>query len=192
MYSPIKDHLYHTAKVSLGQTSTHNSPLSGVVSNVLLTSYDVQRGSIGAAASVLIGKYGGRTIWQRGLPSNPSPTNERAELTAIVLGFEQALAKYSEMTRNPVLNVRIFTDSPYAWKCMTMWKEKWLRNDFTASDGHLVGNRDLLRQAYDLQEDLEREGELEIILIHKKRNRMAGAEVKELLNEMEGKATIFT
>ena len=83
------------------------------------------------------------------------------------------------------MDVKIHTDSKYAYKCMAVWKRKWIRNDFTTSDGRLLANRDLLREAYDLQDDLEQEGRVRFVWVKREQNHVADAEVKELLDEME-------
>jgi len=151
----------------------------------LLILWITTRDAIGAAACIAVGKFGQQTVWQRRLPDTPRPTNQRAELSAIILALEEALQKSSNMNNVPFMDVKIYTDSTYAYKCMTVWKERWLHNDFTAATGQLVVNRDLMRQAYDLQEDLQHEGSVGFVWVPSERNQDADAEVSGLLDEME-------
>lgn len=52
------------------------------------------RGATAAAAVMLHTRRGGSKIWTRRLPDHPHPTNQAAELTAIVLALEQASEFY--------------------------------------------------------------------------------------------------
>ena len=78
-----------------------------------------QPGSIAAAAACHMlrgGDYETKTV---GLPSNPTPTNQRAEIQAIILALRWALRKYKELDSYPRLVVRIHSDSRYAIGCST-------------------------------------------------------------------------
>jgi ribonuclease HI len=57
-------------------------------------------GAIGAAAAVFKTKYGKYRGWIRVLPSYPPPTNQRAEITAIIVALEEALAKFRKLSRH--------------------------------------------------------------------------------------------
>jgi len=85
-------------------------------------------GTIGAAAAVFKTKYGTHKAWTIKLPGHPRPTNQRAEITAIIVALLQALKKYRELASNPWLDVTIYSDSRYAVDCMTKWIYKWSRN----------------------------------------------------------------
>ena len=57
--------------------------------------------AIGAAACVIHMKAGRTKTWTRAIPPDENPTNQRAEITAIVLALEQALAKYDRLHSAP-------------------------------------------------------------------------------------------
>jgi len=91
------------------------------------------------------------------------------------------------MNNIPLMNVKVFSDSKYAINCMTIWKARWQSNGFTDSHGRLITNRDLMRKAYELQQDLEiLHGRVEFVWIPKSQNQMADAQAKKLLDEIEG------
>ena len=60
-----------------------------------------QPGSIGAAAAVFKLRSGNQQAWTKALPQYPPPTNQRAEITAIILALKQALEKLAELHTNP-------------------------------------------------------------------------------------------
>lgn len=85
-----------------------------------------QQGSIDAAAACFRNRWGKYRCWTRDLnQSDAVPTNQRAEITAIILALEQALDKYEKLDSYPYLEVEIFSDSKYAVGCMTEWIYKW-------------------------------------------------------------------
>ncbi|KAJ5378518.1 ribonuclease H-like domain-containing protein [Penicillium cosmopolitanum] len=129
--------------------------------------------AIGAAAAVFKSKYGNYRGWTRPLPSDPTPTNQRAEITAIIVALEQALKKYEELDGRPYLQVKIYSDSKYAVNCMTKWIYKWTRNGWINSRGREVANRDLLEEASDLDENLKEEGDVEYLWIPREENEIA-------------------
>ncbi|KAM0486313.1 hypothetical protein ACHAPX_001019 [Trichoderma viride] len=111
--------------------------------------------------------------WTRSLPSHPPPTNQRAELTAIILALEQALEKYRELDTDPYLRVTIYSDSRYAVNCMTTWVYKWTQNGWTNAAGGEVVNRDLIEEASDLDDRLKREGDVDYVWIPREKNEYA-------------------
>jgi ribonuclease HI len=59
---------------------------------------------------------------------NPPPTNQCAELTAVILALTNALEQYDKMLTYPRVDVTIHVDSKYAIGCMTEWihrDENW-------------------------------------------------------------------
>lgn len=132
-----------------------------------------QPGAIGAAAAVFKKKYGGYDAWTKSLPSYPPPTNQRAEITAIILALEQALERLKELDTNPYLDVKIYSDSRYAIGCMTNWIYKWARNGWINAAGNEVANRDLIQEASDLDDRLKEEGDVEYIWIPREENELA-------------------
>jgi ribonuclease HI len=132
-----------------------------------------QPGAIGAAAAIFQKKYGGYDAWTKSLPRYPPPTNQRAEITAIILALEQALEKHEELDTNPSLNVKIYSDSRYAIGCMTNWIYKWARNGWINAAGNEVANRDLIQEASDLDDRLKETGDVEYIWIPREENQLA-------------------
>ncbi|KAL4783288.1 ribonuclease H-like domain-containing protein [Aspergillus varians] len=94
--------------------------------------------AIGAAAAALKSKHGRYTGWTKGLPSSTYPTNQRAEITAIILALEVALEKYNSLDTTPHLDVTIYSDSRYAISYMTKWIYKWCRNGCVNAKGREV------------------------------------------------------
>lgn len=120
-------------------------------------------GAIRAAAAVFKNKYGKYRAWTRSLPSYPIPTNQRAEITAIIVALKQALEKNDALDTNPRLSVRIYSDSRYAVECMENWIYKWTGNGWINAAGKTVANRDLLEEASDLDDRLKQEGKVKYI-----------------------------
>jgi len=140
-------------------------------------------GSIGAAVAVFQLKFGAQKRWYKILPRQPPPTNQRAEITAIIVALEQALEKYEELDTNPWLDVKIYSDSKYAIGCMTDWIYKWSRNGWRNSAGNPVANRDLIQKASDLDDRLKEEGSVEYIWIPREENQDADEFVNEVMDE---------
>jgi ribonuclease HI len=78
-----------------------------------------QPGSIAAAAACLMLRNNMYQTRKVSLPSYPTPTNQRAEIQAIILALRWALEKYRELDSCPTLDVRIHSDSRYAIGCST-------------------------------------------------------------------------
>lgn len=49
------------------------------------------------------------------------PTNQRADITAMIIALAWALEKYEELDTSPRLDVTIYSDSKYAIGCMNDW-----------------------------------------------------------------------
>ncbi|PQE32176.1 ribonuclease H1 protein [Rutstroemia sp. NJR-2017a WRK4] len=136
-----------------------------------------QPDAIGAAAAVF--RYrGGRTqTWTRQLPDgfyDPPATNQRAEITAIILALNIALDKYEQLDYCPKVDVTIYSDSKYVVNCMTEWIYGWLQNDWKNSRGFEVVNRDLIEEANDLDDRLRELG----------RNTQADEACNDCMDEM--------
>ncbi|PYH40478.1 ribonuclease H1 [Aspergillus saccharolyticus JOP 1030-1] len=121
-----------------------------------------QPDAIAAAAAILLRRYGPKKGWTRSLPASPPPTNQRAEITAIILALEQALARYPLLHTRPKMRVTIYSDSQYAVKCMTKWRYKWTGNGWRNTRGREVVNRDLLEQAAELDRQVRQLGRLKV------------------------------
>lgn len=116
------------------------------------------------------GKY---DAWTKSLPLYPPSTNQRAEITAIILTLEQALEKLEELDTNPYLDVKIYSDSRYAIGCITNWIYKWTRNGWINAAGNEVANRDLIQEASHLDNRLKEVGDVEYIWISREENQLA-------------------
>ena len=144
--------------------------------------------AIGAAACVIQKKWGRDTTWTRQLPSHynsPTPTSQRAEITAIILALETALEDYEQLDSNPRLRLTIHTDSKYAHGCMTDWIYKWTRNGWVNAAGKEVANRDLIEKASDLDDRVKELGTVDYVWIPRGENQDADEAVSDLLDEMD-------
>ncbi|CBX97719.1 similar to ribonuclease H [Plenodomus lingam JN3] len=126
----------------------------------------------GAAACVLLRRnrqpY---LLWGRRLPNYPKPTNQRAELTAIVLALRNALLRDEELGIQTTLDITIESDSKYAIGYMTTWIHKWVQNGWINASGREVANQDLLEEAVDLEQRiLDQNGEVEYKWIPRSQN----------------------
>ncbi|EZG55473.1 ribonuclease H [Gregarina niphandrodes] len=70
-------------------------------------------------------------------------TNQRAELTAIVMALRAALTSMAPA-------VVLYTDSQYSIKCLTVWIRGWVKNGWRNSKGEPVANSDLIQDASNL------------------------------------------
>ncbi|KAE8329958.1 ribonuclease H-like domain-containing protein [Aspergillus sergii] len=143
--------------------------------------------AIGAAAVVFKKRFGKCTGWTRSLPRYPPPTNQRAEITAIIFALEKALDKFERLDTNPYLEVKIYSDSRYAIGCMTNWIYKWTKNGWTNAAGNEVANRDLIEKASDLDDRLQAEGEVDYIWIPREKNQMADEMCNDDMDDQEEK-----
>lgn len=90
--------------------------------------------------------------WACVFPSDPkrnasgriteNPTNNVAELMAIWMALEK--------TRDiPDEKLRIFSDSTYSIKCVSVWTESWINKGWKTSKGEPVKNKDIIEKIYD-------------------------------------------
>ncbi|RDW64325.1 ribonuclease H family protein [Aspergillus mulundensis] len=131
-------------------------------------------GAIGAAA--IVWKKQKQTWRHRSsvaLPRSPPPTNQRAELTAIILALTKALEKYEALDSYPYVKVNIKTDSKYAIGCMNEWIHTWRKNGWRNSRGQEVVNRDLIQYAYDLDQRLKAKGTVTYQWVPREDNKVA-------------------
>lgn len=73
------------------------------------------------------------------------PTNQRAELLAIIYCLKQAVEKAP-------IALKIYTDSQYSIKAITSWSKKWKANGWKTSKNEPVVNRDLIEKCLELVE----------------------------------------
>jgi len=75
-------------------------------------------------------------------------TNNRMELTAAIRGLEYC---HSEEGEQPSLKeIKIYTDSIYLKEGITVWVEKWEKNNWKTSDKKNVKNIDLWKKLKEL------------------------------------------
>ncbi|CAI7630175.1 unnamed protein product [Penicillium manginii] len=129
--------------------------------------------AIGAAAAhfKVIGSH--YESWTKPLPSHPRPTNQRAEMEAIILALDRALELYGELVRRPGLDVTIYTDSTYAVDCMTRWIPQWIDNGWTTTGRRPVANKDLLEHAWYLNNQVRLVGCVQYLWIPREQNTIA-------------------
>jgi ribonuclease HI len=112
-----------------------------------------------ASAAVLLHRNRAvNLIWKDVQPhwcGPPSPTNQRAEIIAIILAPRAAIQIDRDLDIRARLNVVIESDSQYAVGCMTKWMGKWLENGWVNTKGLEVANRDLLEEADELDDELQ-------------------------------------
>lgn len=145
-----------------------------------------QEWAFGAAACCLMKSHNRGYSWtSKRLPQYPTPTNQRAELCAIILALEWALEKYDELDSYPNLDVRIHTDSRYAVGCMKTWIYKWAENGWVNSAGNEVANRDLIQRASDLDDRVAELGSVSYIWVPRSENEDADRHCNEILDDME-------
>ncbi|KAI0393017.1 ribonuclease H-like domain-containing protein [Xylariaceae sp. FL0594] len=142
-----------------------------------------QPGSIGAAACCLA-KRNSKNYCYRSytLAADPMPTNQRAEIVAILIALEWAIEKFNTLNSSPRLAVEIFTDSRYAINCMTSWIYKWSRNGWRTSAGYEITNRDLVEKASVLDDRLRNLGTVEYKWVARSDNVHAAAQCKKVLD----------
>ncbi|KFY77025.1 hypothetical protein V499_03490 [Pseudogymnoascus sp. VKM F-103] len=140
-------------------------------------------GAEGSAAAVF--KRGKNQILQSHkyrLPDDPAPTNQRAEITAIIIALKQALHKHEDLDTFPRLDVKIFSDSDYAVRCMNEFVFKWLENGWTTAAGRPVKNQDLIKDAVRYHDELKRLGKVRIRWIPREQNQDADQLCNEVLD----------
>ncbi|KAL9065053.1 MAG: hypothetical protein Q9161_008472 [Pseudevernia consocians] len=146
------------------------------------------QGAFGACACYVVKKWGQNETFTQWLPGSmrPVPTNQRAELSAIILALEHAIEERGNLHGNPYMKVTIHTDSKYAHGCMTEWYRKWQNNGFTNALGNEVTNRDLIERALELECDILDRGNVIWEWIPRSDNTVADEAVNEEMDKMDG------
>ncbi|OKL63881.1 hypothetical protein UA08_00987 [Talaromyces atroroseus] len=143
--------------------------------------------AIGAAAAVRKLRWRGKHehIEQR-LSGYSDATNQRAEITAIILGLKMALGCYDDLyCPKPRLHVTIHSDSKYAVNCMNTWIYKWANNGWINSRGNDVANQDLIREASSLDDDVRLLGRVNYVWIPRSENELADGYCNLEMDRME-------
>ncbi|KAK4702822.1 ribonuclease HI, partial [Phenoliferia sp. Uapishka_3] len=117
-----------------------------------------QPGAVGGSGISIVLRSGQRKGLMRALPDHPTPTNQRAELSALILALEEAIAIRNNLRTEPSFSLTLKTDSRYAVDCMTVWINKWRDNNYTNTRGVQVINRDLIEDIDRLWDDVHGQG----------------------------------
>ncbi|KAL8306307.1 hypothetical protein RB601_008993 [Gaeumannomyces tritici] len=139
----------------------------------------------GAAACVKENRWGKCRYKTRNLPRDPTPTNQRAEITAIILAQQWALEVYNGLSNDPWLDITIYSDSKYAVNILNVWVDKWRANDWVNSRGFEVCNRDLIQKADRLDGKLRAQGDISYVWVPRNENELADEYCGEALDEQE-------
>ncbi|KAL8870607.1 MAG: hypothetical protein Q9174_003386 [Haloplaca sp. 1 TL-2023] len=139
-----------------------------------------------AAAACIVHLRGNRyKTWTRRLGDYPPPTNQAAEITAIILALETALEIYDGLDSTPYLDLDITTDSKYAWGCMTEWRYKWANNGWINSAGRDVANQELIQEAVELDERVDEIGKVVYTWVPRGQNTLADEAANDELDDIE-------
>lgn len=142
--------------------------------------------AIGSAVAVFKTKSGAILLSHGGcLPNDPRPSNQRAEITAIIYALEKALSIRSTLQNGPWLDVKIYSDSQYAVSCMNEWVYKWRMNGWVNAAGNPVANQDLIRKADELDDDIREVGTVEYCWIPREENHEADEYANEMMDNHE-------
>ncbi|KAL8380750.1 hypothetical protein RB595_005164 [Gaeumannomyces hyphopodioides] len=137
----------------------------------------------GAAACIKENRWGRSSYKTQHLPRYPTPTSQRAEITAIIMALQWALEVYEDLDNNPYLDVTIYSDSKYTVDIMNDWVDKWRDNGWVNSRGLEVCNRDLIEEADDLDGRLRAEGDISYVWVPRHENEEADQCCNEALDE---------
>lgn len=139
--------------------------------------------NMAACAAVFISKSGTHHPWTFRLPPSPPPSQQRAEITSVVLALELALQRYQDLHSNPDIRVAIYTASRYVIGCLTNWSAKWASNGWVNAAGKPVANLDLIQRALSLDNKLSQLGFVEYVLVPRQEVEAPGALTNRLLDE---------
>ena len=142
--------------------------------------------AIGAAAVVLIPKGRSNYHWKTKVLRYPRPTNQRAEITAIIMALKWALERYDELNTRPFLKVEIRSDSKYVVDCMNQWIYKWCNNGWTNSTGGEVVNSDLIKKASSLDDRVAALGEVSYVWIPREKNKYSDRLCNKVMDSLGG------
>jgi ribonuclease HI len=95
-------------------------------------------------------------------PMTSNTTNNQCELLSIYIALVDIYmenykcnTKTSDDTRNVKLLITIVSDSEYAIKALTKWKDKWIKNNWINSKNEPVKNRDIIECIIDITKKLK-------------------------------------
>ncbi|KAJ7442491.1 ribonuclease H-like domain-containing protein [Mycena galericulata] len=144
-----------------------------------------QPGSIAGAGVWFSRPLNGSRGWSRPLPRFPTPTNQRAELSAIIMALEMARDRRAELRDDPFFILTIHADSKYAIGCLSEWLDKWLNNGWRNARGFEVANRELIEEASDLMDDINNGGRVDFVWVPREENENADYLANKACDELE-------
>jgi len=108
---------------------------------------------------------------------HPPNTNQRTELYSIYVALVM-IKKTLEFDQ-----IKIYTDSMYSIKCLTVWGKSWDKNDWKTATNKPVKNQDILKPLYDIVKKLKDKIEFEHVNSHtgKKDYKSIGNEIADKL-----------
>ncbi|KAF7349181.1 Ribonuclease H1 [Mycena sanguinolenta] len=130
-------------------------------------------GAVGGAAAWFNRPVRGSKSWWRKLPEYPIPTNQRAELTGVIMALELATERRAQLYNDPYFILTIHTDSEYVKGCFCTWIHKWKNNGWLNARGVEVVNRDLIEEASDMIDQIEENGTVDFVKIPRDDNEEA-------------------
>jgi ribonuclease HI len=145
-----------------------------------------QPGAIGAAAAVRRYRDGREFYRTRELDTSyyNNATNQRAEISAIILALEWAMDDYENLNNSPRIHVTIHSDSKYAVNCMNQWIARWSNNGWTTSSGGSVANQDILLEAIEAENRVLDVGNVVYKWVPRNEVHEADEKCNEVLNNM--------
>ncbi|KAF7323817.1 Ribonuclease H1 [Mycena kentingensis (nom. inval.)] len=108
-----------------------------------------RRNSVGGAGAWFESAVNGTQGHCRSLSSSPTPTKQRADLSAILLALELAAWRQNTLNKRPLFVLNLYSDSDYAVNCCTKFIHDWRQNGWKTVDGEPVWNKDLIQKIGD-------------------------------------------
>ena len=142
-------------------------------------------GAIGAAACVIHMKAGRKKTRTRAIPPDENPTKKRAEITAIILALQQALARYEKLHSAPYLQVTIYTGSRMVQGLMSTFIHQFAKNGWLTSSGTPVADQVLMKEASRLDDAVRELGDVEYIWVPRSQNSEADEVANSVVDLME-------
>ena len=141
--------------------------------------------AIGAAACVIHMKAGRKRTRTRAIPPDENPTNQRADITSIILALQQALARYDKLHSTPYLQVTIYTGSRMVRGLMSTFIHQFAKNGWLSSSGIPVANQDLMKEASKLDDAVRALGDVEYIWVPRSQDSEADEAANSVMDLME-------
>lgn len=93
------------------------------------------------------------------------PTNQKAELTAILRCIEILNENYELFSEKEVILV---TDSMYSINCITKWSKNWKKNGWKNAKGEPIKNKELIMEIVELYEKIDNPPKFQHVFSHTK------------------------